>query len=77
MSVLLLFIGSIKSDWPCVHYVRRCWSEAKSGILLLCSGVYGPQSRLLPKDRRKVRKCSGWESLSNSGVGSDEAKIRL
>lgn len=77
MSVFLLFTGGIKSDWPCVHYVRRCWSEAKSGVLLLCSGVYGPQSRLLPKDHHKVCKRSGWESLSSSGIDSKKDKIRL
>lgn len=47
-------VGEFKSDWPHVYSVRREQSEAKSGILLCSPGVYGPQSKLLPKDCRKV-----------------------
>lgn len=54
-SLILSFIGDITSDWARVHLGRRGWFEAQSGILLLCPGMYGPQSQFVPEDRHEVR----------------------
>lgn len=50
----LLSTGQFKPDWSSLYSVRRGWSEAKSGLLHCGVGVYGPQFRLLPKDRLQV-----------------------
>lgn len=41
-----LFVGLIKQCWPTVYTLRGGSSETKPGILLCCTGVYGPLGHL-------------------------------